>query len=62
MACVEWRKRPQKRPTHLLDLADNGCQLERAFREYEVNGNALQDDAKQVALKVFVYAKEKNVF
>jgi hypothetical protein len=60
--CRIWRKRPQKRPTHLLDLADNGCQLERAFREYEVNGNALQDDAKQVGLMVFVYTKEKGAF
>jgi hypothetical protein len=60
--CKIWRKRPQKRPTHLLDLADNGCQLERAFREYEVNGNALQDDAKQVALMVFLYTKEKGAF
>lgn len=50
--CRIWRKRPQKRPTHLLDRADDGCQLERAFREFvaTVTGNALQDNVKQVAL------------
>lgn len=50
--CRIWRKRPQKRPTHLLDLADADCQLEPATREFEVTGDELQTDAKPEAFIV----------